>query len=871
VTAIYLNPIFAAPSNHRYDTTDYLTIDPDLGSPADFAALVAGLKARGMRLILDGVFNHVSSDSPWFDRARRFSEVGACESPASTFRSWFTFRAPSGTEPSPCAPSQSGGTDTYYVGWAGFDTIPELQETPPVLDLINGPQGVVRHWLGLGTSGWRLDVMDNLSVSFMEGLRAAAKAADPDALILGEQWGDSSAWLLGNQADSVMNYRFRRAAIGLINGSTADLDGEIEGLSPTQFQAQMLAVREDYPAPAYDALLNVVDSHDTTRILWTLTPGADNAAAKSDPTALAEGKAKLREVATLQLTWPGMASIYYGDEVGLSGQDDPDDRRPFPWDSEDANLRAFYATLARLRADHEALRIGDLRFVLADDAAGTLGFVRRTDHEAILTVMNTSSTDRDLTVDVGDVIPDGLTLADALGGGGARVAAGKVAIHLAARTGAVLVTAPGADLAGPAMPTGLVADARSGAVALRWVPVQGARSYRVYRSLVAGGGDRPIGETSSPAFTDTSARNGTPYHYRIVALDESGNPSPLSDEATGLPQLAVTQARLEVGATQGPISATSPPHLSAVVEAPGSGTAGPTVGLRLQLGFGPNGSDPTSDAWTWSDMHYDSDAGGADRYVGEIRPETAGLLTVAGRLSTSGGQTWVLFDRDGLRNDFAADRAIAFTALAPSDVQPPPAPSQPELGDVSGTAVTIRWSPVDAPDVYRYQVWRSETSGGPYVLLGTTSALSFVDVGVQAGGNYAYVVTSQDTSYNTSAYSPELAVTAAKREVAVTFTVTVPDDTPPGDTIYIAGDFQGWNPGATAMTRVDETHWSITLSFEDGLNPQYKYTRGTWDAVEKDAGCGEIPNRTIEVTYGDQGAQPVGDIVQKWRDIDHCG
>ena len=149
--------------------------------------------------------------------------------------------------------------------------------------------------------------------------------------------------------------------------------------------------------------------------------------------------------------------------------------------------------------------------------------------------------------------------------------------------------------------------------------------------------------------------------------------------------------------------------------------------------------------------------------------------------------------------------------------------------------------------------------------------VAFVDVGVQGGAGYAYVVTAQDTSYNTSAYSPELAVTAAKRQVQVTFTVTVPDDTPAGDTVFIAGDFQGWNPGATPMTKVDATHWTISLPFEDGQHPQYKYVRGTWDAVEKDGGCGEIPNRTIPISYGDQGAQSVADVVAKWRDINHCG
>ncbi len=290
VTAIYLNPIFAAPSNHRYDTLDYHVIDPALGTQADFEALIAAARAKGIRVILDGVFNHVSSDSPYFDRLHRYPEVGACESASSPYRSWFTFRRPAANEPSPCAPSTPGGADTYYVGWAGFDTIPELVEQPAVNDLVFGPQGVVQQWLMQGAAGWRLDVMDNLSHGFVKALRVAAKATDPQALVLGEQWQDASPWLLGNEADSTMDYRFRRAVIGLVNGPTADLDGSIAGLKPSQFASRMASVTEDYPAPAFDALLNLVDSHDTTRILWTLTPGAENDQAKEAPEALAQGK-----------------------------------------------------------------------------------------------------------------------------------------------------------------------------------------------------------------------------------------------------------------------------------------------------------------------------------------------------------------------------------------------------------------------------------------------------------------------------------------------------------------------------------------------------------------------------------------------------
>jgi glycosidase len=232
-----------------------------------------------------------------------------------------------------------GGDDTYYVGWFGFDTIPEVIEQSAVYQLFTAADGIVATWIRAGTAGWRLDVMDNLSHKFMRLIREAAKAADPDAIVIGEKWDDASIFLLGDQADTTMNYRFRRAVIGLVNGDTADLDGAIAGLTPTLFRERILGVMEDYPAPAWETLLNLVDSHDTTRILWTLAPGRDDPAVKESADGLAAAKARVRLVSAIQLTWPGIASIYYGTEAGLTGHDDPDDRRPYPWDAIDTELR----------------------------------------------------------------------------------------------------------------------------------------------------------------------------------------------------------------------------------------------------------------------------------------------------------------------------------------------------------------------------------------------------------------------------------------------------------------------------------------------------------------------------------------------------
>jgi glycosidase len=863
VTVIYLNPIFAAPSNHRYDTSDYYEIDPDLGTRADFDALIAEAERHGLRVVLDAVFNHTSSDSPFFDRAGRFAEVGACESPDSPWASWYTLL------PGPPAKCYDGQT---YDDWWGFDTLPVLTDHPDVFDYFYGPDGVARYWLAAGASGWRLDVMNEISHGFLRGLRRAVKDEDPDALILGELWDDASPWLLGTEADTTMNYRFRRAVIGLVNGDTDDLDGAIAGLTPSQFVSLMERVREDYPPPAWEILHNLVDTHDTTRILWTLTPGLDNREEKENAEALAAGKEKLRLVAALQMTWPGMAGIYYGGEVGLTGHDDPDDRRPYPWGAEDGELRDWYRTLARARADNEALRLGDLRFLHADDTAGTLAYGRRTDTQAAITVLNLGAAEASLELELDGYLPDDIELSDLLGDATATVASGSLAVSVPAQAVVVLVSAAGLDLAPPPAPASLVAVAEPGRVSLTWEPSTAAATYSVWRSILPGGGYAALGSTTEPSFRDETVRNGTRYHYVVTAHDSGGNASQRSPQATALPEVAVTTARLDAAERLDQrLSAVEPGvPIGALVRAGDfSATPGPTVGVLAELGFGAAGSDPAGGEWTWTRMSFDDDLDGADRFTGSARPEEPGSWAVALRVSTDGGASWSYAGRDGLGDP--PDRFVELVAVPGDDTDPPPQPVAVVATSISDTAISLAWRAVVADDLYRYEVWRADGDGADPTRVGTAVEPAFTDTDVRRGVSYRYSVSAQDTAFNRSERSDEVRTVAESREVEVTFTLSVPDYTPSGETVYIAGDFQGWDPGATPMEQVDPTTWTITLTFTEGRDPQYKYTRGSWEAVEKDDGCGEIPNRTFTVTHGTDARQHLSDRVGRWRDVDQCG
>jgi glycosidase len=283
VTVIYLNPIFEAGSNHLYDTQDYRLIEKFFGDNDEFVSLANDAHARGMKIILDGVFNHVSSDSKYMDRYHHYTELGACEDISSPYRDWFTFHdVTPGT--GYCVSSTGVANAATYDSWWGFDSIPVLNKNnPAVVDLIyNTNEAIARYWLDLGADGWRLDVMPDASFppGFWQHFRQAVLDAKPDAVVLGELWkkADVLPYIYGDTADSTMNYRFRNAIqgfFGTVDNKGFYDDGQTDQ-PPSLFASKMLSQREDYPDGAYFTLMNLLTSHDTRRILWTLTPGANS-------------------------------------------------------------------------------------------------------------------------------------------------------------------------------------------------------------------------------------------------------------------------------------------------------------------------------------------------------------------------------------------------------------------------------------------------------------------------------------------------------------------------------------------------------------------------------------------------------------------
>ena len=386
VTTLYLNPIFESASNHRYNTADYLSIDPMLGTEADFRQLCQEAKSRGIRVILDGVFNHTGSQSRYFNTDGFYPEPGAAQSQTSPYFSWFSFH------PWP----------TDYDAWWGIKTLPAVQEDDSGYRdfIIRGQDSVVRHWLRAGASGWRLDVADELPDDFIADIRAAMDETAPGSFLLGEVWEDATTkvaysqrrrYLLGRELHGVMNYPFRNALIAYLLGGDADA-----------FRETLETIRENYPPRAFYSLMNFLGTHDTPRILTVLgvshVPDSKEARAayRLSPEERQLGLARLRLAALVLFTFPGSPTVYYGDEAGMEGWEDPFNRAGYPWGREDTELKAWFARLAHLRHACPALRSGQLHWRWT--AGPLLAYARELDGQLLTTVVNASDAVQSLTL-----------------------------------------------------------------------------------------------------------------------------------------------------------------------------------------------------------------------------------------------------------------------------------------------------------------------------------------------------------------------------------------------------------------------------------------------------------------------------------------
>ena len=347
-TCLYLTPIFRAPSNHKYDTVDYFEIDPAFGTRDDLRRLVDGVHARGMRIILDGVFNHCGY---WWDKFQDVVKNGK----ASPYRSWFFIHS------YPVDAEQQNYDCVGHYKW-----MPKLNLANP--DARDYFLSVGRYWLEeFGIDGWRLDVADEAPTQFWEHFSDAIKKENPEALLLGETWADAHRLLAPDRLDSAMNYLFRDAA--------ADWLAK-DRISPAELDHRLNRMLSLYPWETALRLYNPLDSHDTERFRW-----------------LCRDKRRHALAAALQMTFPGCPAVFYGDEVGLSGGNDPDCRLAMEWDEEkrDKELLALYRKLIGIRRESPSLLRGDFRTCLCDDVSNVYAFRRTCGEDESLVVLNAGS------------------------------------------------------------------------------------------------------------------------------------------------------------------------------------------------------------------------------------------------------------------------------------------------------------------------------------------------------------------------------------------------------------------------------------------------------------------------------------------------
>lgn len=373
VSIIYLNPIFEASSNHKYDTADYKKVDSMYGDEEILKELIEKAADKDISIILDGVFSHTGADSIYFNKFNNYESEGAYQSPESPYRSWYNFDN-----------SKEG-----YESWWGVKDLPNVNELDEsYMDyIIRDEDSVLNKWTEMGIKGWRLDVADELPSQFINQFKQNLKKADNDSILIGEVWEDASnkisygerrQYLLGNQLDSVMGYPFRKSILSFLKGEIASY--ELNDLYMT--------MKENYPPEAFKSNLNLLGTHDVNRLKTELNGDKD-----------------LVKLAVItQMTFEGVPYIYYGDEAGLEGKSDPDNRRAYPWKNEDNDMVDFYRNSIQTRKRVKSLVSGDTDFIytMNDEVFAFERYLGDNDenNESCLIVINRSEKSQSITLDL---------------------------------------------------------------------------------------------------------------------------------------------------------------------------------------------------------------------------------------------------------------------------------------------------------------------------------------------------------------------------------------------------------------------------------------------------------------------------------------
>ncbi|WP_059350064.1 alpha amylase N-terminal ig-like domain-containing protein [Bacillus coahuilensis] len=858
VNTIYLNPVAEAASNHKYDAADWKAVDPLFGTPEEFEAFTKELADRDMHLILDGVFNHVGDDSIYFDRYGKYDTVGAyeywtliydlmndegvtedqakeearkqLEAEGQTFNdeygyhNWFNIKNEKVT-------TEDGQERYDYQAWWGFDSLPEIKSIPgEVVDYaseLNNQQfadyimydddSAAKSWITNGGSGWRLDVANEVDPAFWVEFRNELKAESfagtgktlkdgEEPLILGEIWDDASEYFLGDQYDSVMNYRFRGALLDYLkNGNAARAD------------ETLTAVREDYPEEAYYALMNLMGSHDTARAVYLLGNGSDTfERAEFDPNYNHElGVKRLKLASIIQMGYPGAPTIYYGDESGVTGSKDPDDRRTYDWENQDQDLLNHYKEVGAIRtANSDLLAYGDIETIYAEGSV--YAFARMDGEKFAIIATNSGDTDQTIEIDVEGLVINGISLKDSLDTSyDVTTAAHKVSITVPAMDGRMLISENGQSLAFPESVSDVSATAGEGEATVTWNGT--AAEYKVYVSTLKGARYTEIATVSDTSYTVKELTNGQKYFFAVAAVDSNGNASVITETSTPtIPHYewkdgfwigTVTTLADQVLDLANTFTVTGEAFIPGATEA--NQAEGLTAVLQVQ--------EPGQSDWTEYNAEYTGQSGNNNAFEASFRPLKTGEFKYQFAFTTDLGETWKTTDTN----------TVTFTKNTTDSEAPAESVTLEEPVKESGQ-VNLNWSLVDPVDPYLVAI---ERDGKIIAVLEDASVTTYKDYTVENGTEYKYKVIVFDQSGNTTS-SNEVAIMPDIVMVEVTFKVKAPNYTPLDTKVTMPGELNGWSTSAWEMSRNGAVtpDWEITKTIPEGTVVSYKFTKGeSWD------------------------------------------
>ena len=912
VNTLYLNPISNAASNHKYDATDYKTLDPMFGTEEEFRAFTAELKNRGMHLIVDGVFNHVGDDSIYFDRYGKYDTVGAYEYWEYVYNAmnedgiseekarknaekhfiedgqvfseekwhlWFNIKNEK---------VEVGTTNERYSyqSWWGYDSLPEFKSltkeeaielglaskndefvnkasewnNKELVDYIYADEdSVAKQWIDWGADGWRLDVANEVDTIFWNDFREEMKAHNSETLILGEIWDDASKYFVGDQYDSVMNYRIRAALIDYLKNGNA-----------TRLNDTLMAVYEDYPEEAFYALMNLMGSHDVARAIYVLGGGSDTAERAEFGDYNEElGKQRLRLAALFEFGYAGAPTIYYGDEAGVTGSKDPDCRRTYPWGSEDESLVSFYEAIGRVREDNKDLfSHGDLT-TLYTGAEGVYVYGRSYNDEHAIVAINPTNTDATVTLELNKFTGNGTEFIDGLNKNyKVNVKDGKVEITIPAMTGRMMVSSNVVKL--PEAVSKLAAEEGNGKIELSWDAVEGAKEYKVYSSSFKGSLEKEVATVATNNTTISDLVNGERLYFAVSVIDENGNESLLTWSEGVTPHSEITWFGnlTEVSATKVDIETSIDVNAEVYIENI-SKVDGVSPGLvgRLLVKY------PGDKNFTVVKGNYIGEKGDNDEFSASFIANKPGEYEYKFEFTTKG--TYGFNDESSIKTTDSKK----FTLVKGDELVAAEAIILETPEEQSGE-VNLKWAVTGTNNIALYEIVRD---GVVIARIKDNTLTSYKDTDVSNKTEYNYEVIAYTNGGN-AVKSNKVSVTPDLVMVEVTFKLHAPSYTPLDATITMPGAMNGWDVNSWEMSRngAVTTDWSYTISVLEGETIEYKYVKGTdWDqealmnysnpkaTMQSKYGCttGEGENEKIIVVNQGDGKMTVENEVIRWKDM----